>query len=440
MITEEEFLKIPTLKRSLQDEKVIIFLGSGFSLDLGNPNWINLVIGIIEHIVTETGDESYLPFKDILKNGTMEVLDVLDVIEKKVQRRHIMDGLVKHIKEAVYSEKHKKLLNISRKLITTNYDRLLEHNSEIRHIFTYDNLYHISGIKEKDEFILKLHGCINDPDKCILFRKQYDGIYTEESAAILKMEGLIQDYTFLFVGFSFADPYVKDLFNKIDKILNGYGNTHYLITTEESEVINKCKYIQQIKIENWANIETLLDSLVTLKKKVKQERLESLFEVKGGIFEIDDKEANEFRDFIIEFHEKSPEFTPIEIKEEDKYSKFKKIRKKFEDMKCSGTMQRRFEKRFVVRFPLITEILNTETYIQSDKKELITDLIVAEFCKMDLATFKKGDHVFEKLIDNVQVLYESKVASIDSDRLRFYITIFVAWVINECDIFDDPLE
>ncbi|PEE95570.1 SIR2 family NAD-dependent protein deacylase [Bacillus cereus] len=427
MISPKQLLEIPDFKIDLQNEKLIIFVGSGFSLDCGNYNWVDLVKQIIIHLHRETQDKKYEGLKILLESGT-DVLDILDLMEKSTVKRKMIEGLVNNIKDPIVSEKHKKLINISKKLITTNYDKLIEYNSEIEHIFTYDNLYHIAGIREKEEFILKLHGCINDPDKCILFRKQYDDIYTKESAAILKMEALIQDYTFLFLGFSFNDPYVKELFDRIDTILNGYSKIHYLVSTEDS--LPSAKYIETVKIDNWDQVESLLNELEELKKK----RVINELVTEGKLFEIDNDD-DDFRDFIIDFHEKSPSYKPLVLG-----SGFKGIERKFKDMKCSPTMKINFDKRLSVRFPLITEILDTEDYIESDKKELITDLIITEYCKIDLSSYKSGDMVFETLVTNITKLYKNKIPLINGDRLRFYTKIFVAWVINECDIFNESIE
>ncbi|HGH7175489.1 TPA: SIR2 family protein [Bacillus wiedmannii] len=425
MISPNQLLEIPDFQSDLQNEKLIIFVGSGFSLDCGNYNWVDLVEQIIIHLQRETQDKKYEALKILLETGT-DVLDILDLMEKSTPKRKMIEGLLNNIKDPIVSEKHEKLIHISKKLITTNYDKLIEYNSDIKHIFTYDNLYHIAGIREKDEFILKLHGCINDPDKCILFRKQYDDIYTKESAAILKMETLIQDYTFLFLGFSFNDPYVKQLFDHIDTILNGYSKTHYLVSTENS--LPSAKYIETVKIENWNQLDLLLNDLEELKKK----RIINEIVTEEKLFEIDDDD--DFRDFIIDFHEKSPSYRPLALG-----SEFKGITRKFKDMKCSPTMKINFDKRLSVRFPLITEILDTEDYIESDKKELITDLIITEYCKIDLSSYKSGDMVFETLVTNITELYENKIP-LNGDRLRFYTKIFVAWVINECDIFNESIE
>lgn len=107
-------------------------------------------------------------------------------------------------------------------------------------------------------------------------------------------------------------------------------------------------------------------------------------------------------------------------------------------MSCSKTMRNSFDRRLSVRFPLINEILDTETFINGDKKELLTEIIVSEYEKIDLSNFGSGGKVFEELVDKV-ASFHAKGIKINDERLRYYIKIFVAWVINECDIFNEQI-
>ncbi|PFE55639.1 SIR2 family protein, partial [Bacillus cereus] len=97
-------------------------------LDCGNYNWVDLVKQIIIHLHRETQNKQYEGLKILLESGT-DVLDILDLMEKSTAKRKMIEGLVNNIKDPIVSEKHKKLINISKKLITTNYDKLIEYNS-----------------------------------------------------------------------------------------------------------------------------------------------------------------------------------------------------------------------------------------------------------------------------------------------------------------------
>ena len=152
-------------------------------------------------------------------------------------------------------------------------------------------------------------------------------------------------------------------------------------------------------------------------------------------------DEDDFKNFIIDFHEKSSKNMIRNFGSEDgveDLEKFKELQKKFRDMKCSKTMKTNFEKQLSVRFPIINEILNTEEFINSDKKELITDIIISEYQKNDLHQFKAGEKVFEELVERLTTLYEKSI-NIPKSRLRYYIKVFVAWVINECGIFNEEI-
>ncbi|HDR8066903.1 TPA: SIR2 family protein, partial [Bacillus cereus] len=105
MISPNQLLEIPDFQSDLQNEKLIIFVGSGFSLDCGNYNWVDLVEQIIIHLQRETQDKKYEALKILLETGT-DVLDILDLMEKSTPKRKMIEGLLNNIKDPIVSEKH----------------------------------------------------------------------------------------------------------------------------------------------------------------------------------------------------------------------------------------------------------------------------------------------------------------------------------------------
>lgn len=267
----EDFLNVPNILKSLEDDKLIIFVGAGLSQSVGNPNWEDLVKQIVQHVATQTGKGIVNSYIEFLDEKEMTVLEVLEKLEGKY-KREVVDGLVDTIIKGCKSEKHSKLFDISNKVITTNYDKMLEYNCPSIDSFTYTNKYYVNNLHTKNEFILKLHGTIGEPAECVLFKSQYDSIYREETGILFQMGNLIQHYTFLFIGFSFNDPYVKELFEKINRILDGYSNRHYMISTEISEDLANKSYLDVVKISTWDELIPLFDKLINIKNDLKKKK------------------------------------------------------------------------------------------------------------------------------------------------------------------------
>lgn len=269
----EEFIYIPGIRKALKEDKLIIFVGAGLSQIANNPNWGNLVKNILEHVYEETKNQYFLYYIESKELRVKKLFEVLGILEGKY-KKEVIEGLVRNIKNECVLESHKKIFQVSKKIITTNYDKLLEYNSNSIEAFTYKNEYHVSNLHGKNEFIFKLHGSISEPHECILFESQYKSLYNADNGAIFQIGNLILNNTFIFIGFSFKDPYVREYFERIDKILSGYSNRHYLISTEIDENLANKNYLDVVKINDWDKLIPFLDNLIMLKKELKNDYTE----------------------------------------------------------------------------------------------------------------------------------------------------------------------
>lgn len=249
---------------ALKNNKLILFVGSGFSKSQGFPDWNGLIKTILSKFSKE--NSKYQILIDGLESGMFSSLEVLDKIKDK--KKDIYSVLDKEIDKPLNDlnlELHKKLGKVSSKIITTNYDRLLEEATKYKKI-VFDNTYHIANISEIDNFILKLHGCIENPDKCILFQDDYEELYSE-TPAIEKLRSLISDHTILFIGFSLSDEYVRKQFDYIYNIYKGYTKNHYLLTTDKRTNFDG---VSTIVIDSWSEIEVFFDRLIEAKENILQ--------------------------------------------------------------------------------------------------------------------------------------------------------------------------
>jgi NAD-dependent SIR2 family protein deacetylase len=254
-----------SLMNAIEDDSLVIFAGAGTSLNLGLPSWNSLVSNILG--VLERDNSHYKNFENLLAHGLLSPLFILNQLEDDEK-----DTVFEILEESVALDKkqdftlHKKLLKLSRKIITTNYDKAFEYADELPNIIHNDGKFKLARIANRSNFIFKLHGDIDNPQECILFDSQYKQLY-QESAFLLGLKILFIQKTILFVGFSLSDPYVEEILNRITESFGGYNKKHFLITTDKYFDTEKYRrLIKPIIIDNYNEaLDAILDDLIGYK-------------------------------------------------------------------------------------------------------------------------------------------------------------------------------
>ncbi|WP_034595094.1 SIR2 family protein [Acinetobacter sp. NIPH 298] len=275
-----------------KENKLVIFIGAGLSMSCGLPNWNKLTIEILEGLREyEDKCDKYI---NAINDDIMSPVDVLQKIDRlKVNAIEILEKVIRSHDDKLPSTTHQILGSISTKIITTNYDTLLEKQYKNFEVVSYSNQYKVSRISGYDKYIFKLHGDINEPDKCIYFPSQYDELYNaNEQASIFELKKIITDKSILFLGFSLSDPYINHVMDFIGKLYNGYTQEHFIISTQE------------IKVENVRLTSILIDSYGDLENKLNQikDSVVPLLEIHSGENEklIDVPASQNFDDYDIE--------------------------------------------------------------------------------------------------------------------------------------------
>ncbi|SFN56330.1 Tetratricopeptide repeat-containing protein [Chryseobacterium oleae] len=177
-------------------------------------------------------------------------------------------------KDPLDSKIHKLLWELSPKIITTNYDQILETNKPLDpsiDVFGNENSYlALKSQREDSKFLYKIHGDFKNPTTIILFESDYKTIYSTSNANEDALGDFFKNKTFLFLGFSLSDPFVNDLFTKIKSLYNNYtvGN-HYIFSTNDHNDFSNFD-VKLIKIDDWG--ESLVNYLNALiQEKVQEE-------------------------------------------------------------------------------------------------------------------------------------------------------------------------
>ncbi|CAM3827203.1 MULTISPECIES: SIR2 family protein [Flavobacterium] len=270
----------PELEKAIINNNLVIFIGAGCSMSLGFPSWKQLIEDIVENLNSKYGESSDVNFKNILnalRNNTKSLFEVIDKIENDLDHGMIykkkslefiinkLDGISSKL--PLTSEIHSKIWNVSDKIITTNYDKVLEKylpENINPTIFDNTNVFQtLKSQKNNASFLYKIHGDYQNPDSIIFFKSDYNKIYDNQNSNNDALINHFKEKTLLFIGFSLSDPFINDLFNDIKKIYNGYTiNEHYVFSTRNESFI---KYdINTIKIDNWNK--SLLSYLTAFEK------------------------------------------------------------------------------------------------------------------------------------------------------------------------------
>lgn len=218
-------------------DRVIPFIGSGVSKNVGLPLWLELfkkARNKISHEYKAYFDLIY-ESKDIDKIIEM-IMEVNPLInnDKDLKKELIVPEISKQISnEKLLSSIIPYILNLDAEyIITTNYDDLLEKTNTLLGL-GYEESRDITSFQgfeslEEIQYIFHIHGSIKNYDSMVVTNKDYDNLYdSDEKKRILS--GLINKHSMLFLGFSMDDTYFSEEFGRICESNKGYCTNYYVM-------------------------------------------------------------------------------------------------------------------------------------------------------------------------------------------------------------------
>ena len=236
---------------------VVPFVGAGLSVNGGFPTWK-------AHLKVQgrTAGLDGRAVDELIKDGNYEEVihqieqqDYLETFEKE-----LVDSFthIEQIPESIM------LLGSLFKdtLITTNYDRLIEHAYEVEfncNVEVIDNRNPNKAPDQKKISVIKLHGDIHSPQSCIMGKNQYDSAYGEGDVDLsLPIPKLLEFHftsnSLLFLGCSLNNDRTVDVFRKIKAQARSEGKTlpfHFSIEQApeiEADIVKRNSYLLKIGI------------------------------------------------------------------------------------------------------------------------------------------------------------------------------------------------
>jgi len=204
-------------------ERVVLWIGAGVSARYGGyPTWSSFL-----KTIAPTSSAYSQIISDLLskKKYTLAAeLIQMDIGEEEYRTR---------ISNAFISRSNTNKLPDNfislgiKNIVTTNYDKLLEESlPSCYELITPDAFTVMCFCSDKPK-IVKLHGCISAPDKCVLKLSDYAKVYTDAFNAYLSF--IFATSTVVFWGVSLAEdePFRETL--RIVQNNDTYRQKHYLI-------------------------------------------------------------------------------------------------------------------------------------------------------------------------------------------------------------------
>lgn len=249
---ERNQLRFDQLIEYIKEGVVVPFVGAGLSVEGNFPSWKT-------HLKQQgiTSGIEAVHIDELIANGQYE--EVIDEIEKK----GFKNAFIKEIKD-VFS-KRGKITNTALRLtelftdtiITTNYDHLIEQAFDIgaeRKIQLIDSS-NIGEIPEPNKTtVIKLHGDINTPHKCIISKNQYDEAYGEGTLNLTKPIPKLLSYYYrtsnlLFLGCSLNHDRTMQVFQAVNNQLKNkdiYRKDHFSLESmpeNKDELVERNNYL-----------------------------------------------------------------------------------------------------------------------------------------------------------------------------------------------------
>lgn len=447
-------ISLEEIRRSLKDNKLVVFVGAGASRNYGYPDWNQLTLAFTNELGIELK-------KDAEGNNLIAADDYLlypqyylNKYGKKKYLKFVKDNLkpIDNFKDKI--DIYKLLFEIRpQHIITTNFDRLLEKEnnclSDRYSVISSDSdLAQTTG----NSYIIKMHGDLVK-GKIVLTEDDYLNYETNFKLIDNFVKSLFATHSLLFIGFSLNDPNFKKIYHWVSCILGDDARRAYFFQTNKSgfdnnkqDYFNK-KHIEIIEFKDWKYIDYPVKSqsegeqLLFLLNRIKNNIIEDLYDIFLPLKDINYITAMQLRNIVrsslyhIRFiSEKSDELViddsdQIEIlrnyeKSDDKY---RFVISALSKARVVGLFEISFNKiaqcdypNVIINIPESSESdVIEEKFINFKHLDIISDVIDNKRSEINFLK-KKAFYSFKLGYDKKSLSLYKKLSKYYSDRKDYY--------------------
>lgn len=206
--------EIDRLINANKNNSLVIFVGSGISLDSNLPKWKDIIVDMYEWLYGKKPDSNYNFSSDEYLTIPQKVYDLDEEKYKEIFQNSFKD--IKQIPNRLDD------LIVKLKpdhIITTNYDQLLEKsllNNGLSNKYgvVYDDASFINKAQNYDHYLIKMHGDLNDFESMVLKENDYLNYENKRPFTSNFINTLLSTHVFLFVGYSMSDYNFKIILNR----------------------------------------------------------------------------------------------------------------------------------------------------------------------------------------------------------------------------------
>lgn len=249
----------------IKEEKCALFVGAGLSKMAGGPSWLEL----LKEPAKDVLEIEYNSSDELVKKGNergknyKSLISLANDISKKDYIK-LRQSIRNQLEDLEPEDFHTKLLMSlpCKYWVTTNYDHLLEdaakkRRKSIDQNFRFQAIYDPQQFiysKESEVLILKLHGDYSNQGTMIIteddYRKKYD---TNSNLIITNFVNLFTKMSFLFLGYSFQDPDLVYLLEKVAGQLQDEERPIYIAHFDSKSI----EFTTNLKHEKNLNLEII---------------------------------------------------------------------------------------------------------------------------------------------------------------------------------------
>lgn len=207
------------LKKAMLNKKLVVFVGAGVSIESGMPSWRDSIQSIVEKLGVSNNEVDYLKVPQFYykSRGKKEYVELMREIFKYDENLEISDT-------------HRNIIKLNaHTVITTNYDNLIEkaaaENSEFIQVISQDKDLPYRTVEKE---LIKMHGDFQHNNFVL---KENDYLHYSKNFKLIEayIKSLIATNVVLFLGYSFNDPDVKQIFVWIKDILEDDFQKAYML-------------------------------------------------------------------------------------------------------------------------------------------------------------------------------------------------------------------
>ncbi|MBP7967214.1 SIR2 family protein [Candidatus Woesebacteria bacterium] len=258
--------------------KCLVFIGAGVSYYAGCQPWENISKGLFELFNEEEQKLLLVKYPD-LRNKNLREPEKIQIYkehlgrERKDKYKAVLSKVctptdLKDPKFISLTNTISKLTKFYKPLITTNIDNSLQGTN------AFDRLYYPVRFELPEDFklsylnelgIVHIHGYIENFAKSIFTQEDYDKRYIDPTFREFIIQAL-STFSVLFIGYSFNDKELQDIFSRIKAKGKGKVMKYYRLVSsnkdfEENKIEAKEKY--NVNLINYGQREELAQVLTS---------------------------------------------------------------------------------------------------------------------------------------------------------------------------------